>query len=62
MDKLSGYGPLTPRARSYQHGRNQVLKKTDDRLYPEQEDGGSPIKSVPRFKGLPGAKPHNPAN
>ncbi|WVZ89538.1 hypothetical protein U9M48_035922, partial [Paspalum notatum var. saurae] len=32
-------------------GETKVLKKTDDRLYPEQEDGGSPIKSVLASRG-----------
>ncbi|WVZ71066.1 hypothetical protein U9M48_019692 [Paspalum notatum var. saurae] len=62
MDKLSGYGLLlNPACKELSTREKPVIKEPDDRLYPERRRRVADLIR-PRFKGLPGAKPHNPAN
>ncbi|WVZ55752.1 hypothetical protein U9M48_006375 [Paspalum notatum var. saurae] len=47
-------GKLDPACKEQPTQEKPVIKKTDDRLYPEQEDEGSLIKSVPASRGCLG--------
>ena len=45
---------IDPACKELQTQEKPMIKKTDDRLYPEQENWGSLIKSVPASRGCLG--------